>query len=83
MTVYTNQLSSVPYAPSLNYSQLLAGQPSLYDATNAKCGNSFLSGDTQAAGGLATSAAPHSADGGFAMVGSAIVAVAAGAAALL
>lgn len=80
---YTTQLSNVPYGPGMSNSQLLSGEPALYSAINSKCGASFLGGEVQAAGGLATGAAPRSADGGFAFVGSAIAAAAAGAAALL
>jgi len=83
MGAYTTQLSSSPYGPGLANSQLLPGESALYDAINSKCGNAFLGGQVQAAGGLATGAAPRSADSGFAFVGSAIAAAAAGAVALL
>lgn len=83
MGAYTKQLSDVPYAPGLPNSQLLANEPALYSAINSVCGAAFLSGQVQAAGGLATGAASRSADGGFAFVGSAIAAAAVGAAALL
>jgi hypothetical protein len=83
MGVYTTQLGNQPYTPGLQSSQLLASEQGLYTAINSKCPSSFLSGQVQAAGGLSTGAAPRSADGGFAFVGSAIAAAAAGAAALL
>jgi hypothetical protein len=83
MNQYIEQLGSTPYAPGFSNSQLLANEPTLYTTINSKCGNSFLGGQVQAAGGLATGAAPRSADGSFGFVGSAIAAVAAGAAALL
>jgi len=83
MGAYTSQLSATPYGPGLGSSQLLPGEPALYSAINSKCGAAFLSGEVQAAGGLATGAAPRSADGGFAFVGSAMAAAAAGAVALL
>jgi hypothetical protein len=83
MNVYTTQLSSIPYAAGIANSALFGGEPALYDAINQKCGASFLGGAAQAAGGLATGAAPRSVDGGFALVSSAIAAAAAGAVALL
>jgi len=83
MTVYTTQLNSVPYGPGLNNSLILSGQPALYSAINTKCGADFLSGAVQAAGALSTGAAPRAADTTFALLGSAIVAVAAGAIAVL
>jgi len=83
MNVYTTQLSSIPYGPGPSNSLLLPGQATLYKAINDKCGASFLGGEVQAAGGLATGAGSRSLDGGFAVVGSAIVAAAAGAVALL
>jgi hypothetical protein len=83
MNEYMNQLNTVPYGPGIPNSVLFPGQTALYNAINQKCGTSFLGGAAQAAGGLATGAAPRSADGGFAVVGSAIAAVAAGVVALL
>jgi hypothetical protein len=83
MNVYTAQLNNEPYGPGISSSVLLSGQPALYAAINSKCGPSFLSGQVQAAGALSTSAAPHAADATFALFGSAIVAVAAGAIAVL
>lgn len=83
MNAYTTQLSTTPYAPGIGQSVLLESEPGLYSAINQKCGASFLGGAVQAAGGLATGAAPRSVDGGFALVSSAIAAAAAGAAALL
>jgi hypothetical protein len=82
MNAYTTQLGNIPYAPGLQNSVLFPSEPSLYNAINQKCGASFLGGESQAAGGLGTGAAPRSVDGGFALVSSAIVA-AAGAVALL
>lgn len=83
MGAYTTQLTDIPYGPGLGNSLLFPGEPTLYNAINSKCGSAFLGGQVQAAGGLATGAAPRSADGGFAFVGSAIAAAAAGAVALL
>lgn len=83
MNVYTAQLNNVPYGPGLSNSLLLSGQSPLYAAINSKCGTSFLSGQVQAAGALSTGAAPRAADASFALLGSAIVAVAAGAIAVL
>jgi len=83
MNVYTTQLSSLPYGPMISNSVLFPGEAALYDAINQKCGTSFLGGAVQAAGGLATGAAPRSVDDGFALVSSAIAAAAAGAVALL
>jgi len=83
MNVYTTQLSTIPYGPGISSSVLFGGEPALYDAVNQKCGASFLGGAAQAAGGLATGAAPRSMVGGFALVKSAIAAAAAGAVALL
>ncbi|KAH9064386.1 hypothetical protein EDB87DRAFT_1556565 [Lactarius vividus] len=83
MNVYTSQLNTEPYGPGISFSVLLSGQPALYTAINSKCGASFLSGQVQAAGALQTGAAPRAADSAFALVGSAIVAIAAGAIAVL
>ena len=83
MNVYTTAMNAVPYGPGLNQSILLSGQPALYSAINTKCGPSFLSGAVEAAGALATNAAPRASDPTFALLGSAIVAVAAGAIAVL
>ncbi|KAH9176103.1 hypothetical protein EDB89DRAFT_201225 [Lactarius sanguifluus] len=83
MNVYTSQLNAVPYGPGISSTVLLSGQPALYAAINSKCGASFLSGQVQAAGALGTGAAPRGADSTLALVGSAIVAVAAGAIAVL
>ncbi|KAI0000761.1 hypothetical protein BJV74DRAFT_820453 [Russula compacta] len=83
MNVWITQLQKYPYGPGLNSSSLLAGQSALYNAISQTCGNNFLGGEVQAAGALATGAAPRSADSSFAFAGSAIAAVAAGAAALL
>lgn len=83
MTVYTSQLNTVPYGPGISSTVLLSGQPALYAAINSVCGVSFLSGQVQAAGALQTGAAPRAAESAFALVGSAIVAVAAGAIAVL
>ncbi|KAH9068086.1 hypothetical protein EDB83DRAFT_2263511 [Lactarius deliciosus] len=83
MNVYTSQLNTMPYGPGISFSVLLSGQPALYAAINTKCGASFLSGQVQAAGALQTGAAPRAADSAIALVGSAIVAAAAGAIAVL
>lgn len=83
MNSYTSQLNSYPYGPGAGNSVLFPGLTTLYNAITQKCGSSFLNGQVQAAGGLATGAALQSVDGGFAsFVGSAIAA-AAGAVALL
>jgi len=83
MNVYTTQLNDVPYSPGIANSVLFHGQSALYSAINSKCGAAFLGGQVQAAGGLATGAAPRSVDSGLAFVGSAFAAAAAGAVALL
>ncbi|KAI9463937.1 hypothetical protein F5148DRAFT_1210606 [Russula earlei] len=84
MNAYTSQLSNVPYGPGVPNSVLFPGQQALYDAINATCGSAFLGGESQAvAGALATGAAPRSVDGASALIGSAIVAAAAGVIALL
>ena len=83
MGIYTTQLGNIPYGPGLQNSQLMSDEPALYSAINSKCGASFLAGQVQAAGGLATGAAPRSVDGGLTLVGSALAAAAAGAVALL
>jgi hypothetical protein len=83
MNLYTGQLNSIPYAPGIDSSYLLAGQPALYAAINKECGESFLSGQVQAAGALSTGAAPRAADASFAFIGSAIAALAAGVVAVL
>ena len=83
ISAYTTQLGNTPYAPGLQNTQLLGSEQALFNAITSKCGASFLNGQAQAAGGLATGAAPRSADGGFALVGSAFAAAAVGAAALL
>jgi hypothetical protein len=83
MNVYTSQLNQVLYAAGISNSILLSGQPALYAAINSKCGPSFLSGQVVAEGALSTGAAPRAADTTFSLVGSAIVAVVAGAIAVL
>ena len=83
MNSYLAQAQSMPYAAGLSNSLLLHNQPALYAAINSKCGASFLGGQAQAAGGLATGAAPRPVDGTFPLVGSAISAVVMGAMALL
>jgi hypothetical protein len=83
MNVYTTQMNDYLYSPGIMNSVLFPGQAALYSAINSKCGPPFLGGEVQAAGGLATGAAPRSVDGGLAFVGSAFAAAAAGAVALL
>lgn len=83
VNVYTAQLNRIPYASGLSSSSLFSGESALYAAINSKCGPSFLSGEVKAAGALSTGAAPRAVDATFALVGSAIVAVAAGAIAVL
>lgn len=64
LTSYITFESSLPYAPGLNNSLLLRGQPALYNATVSTCPSGFLSGAVQAAGGLSSgvlkSSAPQS-----------------------
>jgi hypothetical protein len=83
MNVYLSQFQGVVYGPGLSNSVFLSGQPTLYTAINSKCGASFLGGQAQAAGGLATGAAPRPDAGTFSLVGSAISAVVMGGMALL
>ncbi|KAG9310950.1 hypothetical protein JVU11DRAFT_8824 [Chiua virens] len=52
MTPYITFESSYPYAPGMSNSLLLAGQVPLYNNITSKCGQNFLSGAVQAAGGL-------------------------------
>jgi hypothetical protein len=52
LSAYMNFESNVAYGPGLANSQLLANQPALYQAVEAKCPAGFLSGAVQAAGGL-------------------------------
>lgn len=67
LTAYINFESSVPYAPGIAQSPLLAGQSDLYLGVQTKCGSNFLSGAVQAAGGLSGSSilsgAPRTAGG--------------------
>jgi len=52
LTAYIDFESSVPYAPGLSQSVLLGGQTKLWaDVTNT-CGETFLGGVVQAAGGI-------------------------------
>jgi hypothetical protein len=83
MNGYTTFMGNFPYGPGSTSSVLFSGLQALYNAINTQCGTSFLGGQVQAAGGLATGAAPLSVDSGFAFVGSAIAAAAAGVVALL
>lgn len=54
LTAYIDFESSSPYAPGLSNSLLFAGQISLYNNVTSKCGQSFLNGAVQAAGGLSS-----------------------------
>lgn len=46
--------SSCPYAPGLNNSLLFVNQLPLYNSIVSECGQSFLSGAVQAAGGISS-----------------------------
>ncbi|KAH7882782.1 hypothetical protein F5I97DRAFT_1984799 [Phlebopus sp. FC_14] len=54
LTPYITFESNCPYAPGMNNSLLISGQPALYSSVTSKCGASFLSGAVQAAGGLSS-----------------------------
>ncbi|KAL4065506.1 hypothetical protein V8B97DRAFT_1165600 [Scleroderma yunnanense] len=54
MTSYITFMSNYPYAPGINNSLILNGQPGLYSSIQSTCGNNFLSGAVQAAGGLSS-----------------------------
>jgi len=54
LTPYITFESSLPYAPGLNNSLLLAGQSAIYNAILKTCPTGFLSGAVQAAGGLSS-----------------------------
>jgi hypothetical protein len=49
---YINFESDLQYASGIGSSQLLKNQPALVSGVQDKCGNNFLSGAVQAAGGL-------------------------------
>jgi hypothetical protein len=83
MNGYLSQLGQLVYGPGISNSYFLSDQSTLYTAINSKCGASFLGGQAQAAGGLATGAAPRPVDGTFSLVGSAISAIVMGSVALL
>lgn len=55
ITAWINFESDVPYGPGISSSALLSGQSSLYAGVKTTCGDSFLSGAVQAAGGLSGS----------------------------
>lgn len=77
LTSYITFESSLPYAPGLSNSLLLAGQPALYNATVSTCPTGFLSGAVQAAGGLSggilSSSAPRSINTDMTLLVSAIL----------
>lgn len=52
LTAYVSFESDISYAPGLDSSVLLAGQSALYQAVNATCGSTFLSGVVNAGGAL-------------------------------
>jgi len=52
ITTYIQWESTINYAPGLSSSQLLTGQSQLYKGVQSTCGQTFLSGAVQAAGGL-------------------------------
>lgn len=52
LTSYINFESSVPYGPGLDKSTLLSGQTALYKGVVSTCGENFMSGAVQAAGGI-------------------------------
>ncbi|THH19178.1 hypothetical protein EW146_g1955 [Bondarzewia mesenterica] len=87
LTAYMNFETSVPYAPGINNSLLLAGQSDLYSGIQSTCGASFLQGSVQAAGGSISggllSAAPRSVDGKMATVTAMFGALLVGAVSLL
>ncbi|TFK48264.1 hypothetical protein OE88DRAFT_1664745 [Heliocybe sulcata] len=56
LTAYINFESSVPYGPGLDKSSLLSGQSALYKGVVSTCGESFMSGAVQAAGGIKSGA---------------------------
>ncbi|KZT23000.1 hypothetical protein NEOLEDRAFT_1118544 [Neolentinus lepideus HHB14362 ss-1] len=56
LTSYINFESSVPYGPGLSKSSLLSGQSALYQGVQSTCGESFMSGAVQAAGGIKSGA---------------------------
>jgi len=70
--------TSVPYSPGISHSLLLGSQAALYNGINQTCGQSFLNGNAQAAGGALAggvlgSGAPHTSPNGVAIVGSLLV----------
>ncbi|KAG1740663.1 hypothetical protein EDB19DRAFT_1635250 [Suillus lakei] len=76
LTSYITFESSLPYAPGLNNSLLLSGQPALYNATVSTCPSGFLSGAVQAAGGLSgglTGGGPRSINADVSLLVSAIL----------
>jgi hypothetical protein len=77
LTPYITFESSLPYAPGLNNSLLLAGQNAIYNAILSTCPTGFLSGAVQAAGGLSSGilsgSAPRSISADMSLVVSAIL----------
>ncbi|EIW76644.1 hypothetical protein CONPUDRAFT_139391 [Coniophora puteana RWD-64-598 SS2] len=54
LTPYISFESNRPYAPGLANSPLMSGQTDLYNAVQSTCGQSFLGGAVQAAGGISS-----------------------------
>ncbi|KAH7927554.1 hypothetical protein BV22DRAFT_1060682 [Leucogyrophana mollusca] len=54
MAPYITFESKIPYGPGLGKSPCMSGQSALYDAIQSTCGQSFLSGSVQAAGGISS-----------------------------
>jgi len=61
MAAYINFESDTPYGPGLGSSILLAKQQALYQAITTTCGQTFMSGVVQAAGGLSGGSLPSAA----------------------
>jgi hypothetical protein len=61
MTAYINFESDTPYGPGLASSELLGSQQPLYSAITNTCGQTFMSGVVQAAGGLSGGTLPSGA----------------------
>jgi len=88
-TIVSNYIDfeqSVIYAPGLQNSLLLGGQPALYSAIQTECGANFMSGAVQAAGGISNgliSGAQRISGSEFASVSTLLAAAIAGLSAML
>lgn len=69
ITSFVSWESSVPYAPGIAQSNILAGQTDLYTTVTNTCGANFLSGAVQAAGGLSGGILSDSSDAAHTVVG--------------